>query len=678
MRAEDLNAMRNARRRSHPESHFLLVRLVAVIFATIAFACGGRSALAQVAPPPGSVPVPIAPPSPIAAPATPVPQASAPAGSEGGAPGAPSPTPAAPTGRRLDAFHVVADRITFYSNRFIMAADGHVTITLGDGTRITGKTFFYDLRLNRFVIAGGVYVHAAGSIIAGAAFSEYFDFDRAYFVPVLSEPDRWTFTNGNYAHPLWGRQMPGDTFFLPDLSGERVFLYSHSAVVDPHQSIRFAPAKINFGFVFVPFPSYFLTYSTNEYFAQNALTGAFADGPLDFAGGEHGLATAHIRYDSVDKVFPAVEVHQVSDDHYFVASVNPLTRPQKVYNFEAYDRINSTLQFQGAFQESAFQHDFSTPLAATAFEDLQLTQALPHSYLQLSDLQYYESLLAQPSTFLIGPGGTKVYYYGTGQHNWIPDHPSNANLEWVGFRHPILGLPINFQLRSSVGVIQNGITALETLGGVPYHTLFDKAVGINLTTRAIDIVPDPTGRHRDLYFTATADKQRQWFDIPRHLDTTIVSMSLTKVIDTKLTILGTYQNVNTSDFFGKFQSEAYPSNQSYYNFYTGQNLSISPGFRGFGTTRSFIQQIDFAPSNAVVAVATMRENDDFPKPNAGGIQLLGDTVGFVNYGVSPYELDLDVRFRFNRVLVLDISRSSYFNFGGFERYSPQFSFQIEK
>ena len=652
------------------------VRLVALIFATIAFACGASSALAQQPPPPGGVPAPIAPPSPIEAPATATPHASAPG--LGAEPGAPSPAPTPSTGRRLDAFHVVADRITFYSNRFIMAADGHVVVTLGDGTRITGKTFFYDLRLNRFVIAGGVYVFAAGSKIAGAAFSEYFDYDRAYFVPVLSEPDRWTFTNGNYAHPLWGRQMPGDTFFLPDLSGERVFLYSHSAVVDPHQSIRFAPAKINFGFVFVPFPSYFLTYSTNEYFAQNALTGAFADGPLDFAGGEHDLATAHIRYDSVDKVFPAIEAHQVSDNHFFVASVNPLTRPLKVYNLLVYDRLNSTLQFQAMFQESAFQHAFSTPLAASAYANLQLTQALPHSYLELSDVQYYESLLAQPSTFLIGPGGTKTYYYETGQHNWIPDHPSNTNLSWVGFRHPVPDVPINFQLRSSVGVIENGISALESLGGVSYHTLYDKAVGINLTTKSIDIVPDPTGRHHDLYLTATADKQRQWFDIPRHLDTTVVSMSLTKVIDTKLTILGIYQNINTSDFFGKYQSEAYPSGQSYYDPYTGDKLTLSPSFRGFGTSRSFIQQIDFAPSNAVVAVATMRENDDFPKPNPGGIQLVGDALGFVNYGFSPYQLDLDVRFRFNRVLVLDVSRTNYFNFGGFERYSPQFSFQLEK
>lgn len=665
------------------------VRLVALFFATIVFACGANTSVAQPVPPaPGGAPAPIAPPSPVVPP-TPTP---APSSTEAPSPGAtesgpatgatgpatpPAPSPA-PTGRRLEAFHVVADRIAFYSNRFILEADGHVSVTLGDGTRATGRTFFYDLRLNRFVLAGDVHVFAAQTEIKGAAFSEYFDFDRAYFIPKLSEPDRWTFAAGDYTHPLWGREMPGDTFYLPDVSRERAFLYSKSAVIDPHQSVRFAPANIYMGFVYVPFPSYFLEYGPNEYYAQNALPGAFADGPLDFAGGEHGLATAHIRYDSVDHVFPAVELHQLSDDHYIVASVSPLTQPFKVYNLQVFDKLSPTTQFQAFVQESAYQSGFSTPLSAAAYANLALTQALPHSYLQLSYIQYYESLLARPDTFLVGAGGTKVYYYQTGQHNWLPDHPSNTNFSWIGFRHPLNGLPISFQLRSSVGLIQNGVTPLETLGNVPYHTLYDKAIGLNVTTKALDIIPDKSGRHHDLYFTATADKQRQWFDIPRYVDTMVTSASITKIFDPAITVLATYQNTNTGDFFGAQQLEAYPPNASYFNPATGQPLEVSPGFRGFGTTRSWIQQIDITPSPVMAAVITMREDDDFPKPIPGTVQLVGSTVGFVNYGLSPYELDIDFRYRFNRVLVLDISRSNYFNFGGFERWAPQFSFQIEK
>jgi hypothetical protein len=651
-------------------------RFIAFIFCCwIANIAGARSANAD------EPPAPLASVAPAAATTTspaPIASATAPAAANpANVPASPEPSPAAPTGRRLAAFRVEAKRIAFYSNRYVMEADGNVVVTLGDGTRITGKTFFYDLRLNRFVIAGGIRLRAANADLPGAAFAEYFDFDRAYFIPVLARPDRWTFASGDYAHPLFGREQPGDTFFLPDLSGERVFLYSKRALVDPHQSVRFTPASINLGPAFVPFPSYFLTYSPNEYFAQNALPGAFADGPLDFAGGEHALATAHVRYDSVDKIFPALEVHQVSDNHYIVVSANTLTRPLKTYNLEAYDRITPALQFQAFVQETAFGHGFSQPLSATAFASYRLTQALPHSFLQLSDVQYYQSLLARPSTFVIGPSGP-VYYYEDPSHDFIPDHPNTVSLSWVGFRHPLGRLPLSFQLRSSFGASDNALTPLQSLGGVNYRKEYYKAVGANLTTKTLTLLADRSGRHRDLYLTGTLDKQRQWFSLPHHVDTTVASASLTKVFDPQVTLLASYSNINTGDFYGAQQSLAYPPAASYYNYYTGQSLQLSPAFRGFGTTRSFNQSLVFTPSQAVAALITMREDRDFPRPLPGTLQLVGDGLGFVNYGFSPYELDLDARFRFTRVLLIDVSRSYFFNFGGFERWAPQFSVQIEK
>jgi hypothetical protein len=608
--------------------------------------------------------------TPAAPPATPASQPSA-------SP-TPSETPLVPTGRRLSTFRVVAKRIAFYSNRYVMEADGNVVVTLGDGTRIAGNTFFYDLRLSRFVIAGDVRLSAAGRTIDGAAFAEYFDFDRAYFVPILSQPDRWTFASGDYAHPLFGREMPGDAFFLPDLSGERVFLYAKVALADPRRSVRFTPATINFGLTFVPFPSYFLNYSPNEYFAENALNGAFADGPLDFAGGQHSLATAHIRYDSLNKVYPALELHQVSANSYIVVSANPLTRPLKTYNLQVYDRITPTTQFQAFVQETAFQRGFSQPLSATAFANYQLTQALPHSFLQLSDVQYYQSLLARPSTFIIGPGGVPSYYYGDPSHNFIPDHPNTVALSWIGFRHQIHDVPISFQLRSSYGATTNTFTPIQDFGGVAYTKEFYKSLGINLTTKNFTLLADPRGRHRDLYFTAGFDKQRQWFSLPHFIDTTIVNGSLTKVFNTHVTLVANYTNVNTGDFYGARQTLAYPPGASYYNYFTGQTIEISPGFRGFGTTRSFAQSLVYTPSQTLSLNLTMRENDDFPKPLPGTIQIVGDGLGFVNYGVTPYQFDVDVRYRFTRVLVVDISRSYFFNFAGLERWTPQFNVLIEK
>jgi hypothetical protein len=619
----------------------------------------GPSGPPVAAPPPGPAvtqppAVPLVTPSPAAG----APEASAP-----------------PTGRRLDAYRVTAERVAFYSNRYILRADGHVQVTLGDGTIVTGNTFYNDLRLNRFVIAGNVTIRARGyAPVRGAAFSEYLDFDRGYFVPILSEPDRWTFSEGNYDRPLFGRDMPGDTFFLPDLSGESVFCYATRAVVDPRQSVRFAPARINFGLVFVPFPSYFLNYSANPNFAQNALNGAFADGPLDFAGGEHALATAHVRYDSVDHLFASYEEHQVSDNHYLVASINPLTRPFKQYNFLGYDRLSPGLQFQMAFQESAFQHGFSQPLSATAYLNMQLTGSLPHSFLQLTDVQYYDSLLGRPST--VSAGGRP--YYGDPSHPWVPDHPTQVQLSWIGFRHNVWDLPLTYQLRSSLGVVNNTDTPLQTLGGVDFTKEFSKAIGFNFATKSITLLKDRTGQHHDLYFAASLDKQRQWYSIPHHVDQTSVTSSLTKIVDSRLTLLASYTNFNTGDFYGAQQNLAYPGNASYYNPFTGLSYQVSPGFRGFGTVRSFQQQAVFTPNQNLTFNVSMRENDDFPKPLAGPLQLTGDTVNFVNYGSPPLEADFDVRFRITRVLVLDVARSYFFSFGGVERWSPQFSFQIQK
>ncbi len=638
-------------------------------------------AFAQTAAQPAAQPVPQPPgePGPVATPAT----APAPAPIASAAPSPPAPpsaspsaqasaSPAPPTGRRLAAYRLYADRIAFYSNRFVLGADGHVVVILGDGTRVTGNTFFNDLRLNRFIVAGDVTLTAAGRAVHGAAFSEYLDFDRAYFIPVLGEPDRWTFAAGDYAHPLFGREMPGDTFFLPDLTGESVAIYSQHATIDPKQSVRFNPAAINFGFARVSFPTYFLNFSQNPNFAQNSLSGAFADGPLDFAGGEHALGTAHVRYDSVDHAFLAYEEHQVSDNHYLVASINPLTRPLKQYNFLGYDRLSPGLQAVFTFQNTSFQHDFSTPLSSTAYAGLALTGSLPHSYLELNVSQYFDSLLAQPNTEQNGQP-----YYADPSHPWVPDHPNQASLSWIGYRNQINRLPLTFQLRSSYGFGANGPYGEQSLQNVTTNVEFYKSAGINLATKSLTLIADKSGHHDDLYFTGSFDKQRQWFSLPHFVDTTVVTGSLTKIFSRQLTLLAQYTNTNTGDFYGALQSDVYPGSSQFFDYYTGQTITI-PGFKGFSTTRSFIEQLVYSPSQALSFNVYVRENRDFPRPVPGPLELAGDQIDFVNYGQSPYEAYFDFRYRFNSVLVLDISRAYYFNFGGYEKWAPRFSFQIEK
>jgi hypothetical protein len=589
-----------------------------------------------------------------------------------------SATPKPSTGRRLAAFSLSADRVSFYSNRFIIGGEGNVRVVLGDGTTITGNTFSMDLRLNRFLVAGDVKLVAGGKETDGAAFAEFFDFDRAYFVPITSEPDRWTFAEGDYAHPLLGREMPGDVFFLPNLGGERNFLFAKRAVIDPNQSVRFTPANLNFGVSYVHFPSYFLEFSKNPNFAQNALSGADIDGPLDFAGGEHGLATLHLRYDSINHVYFAYEQHQLSDNHYLVFSANPLTQPGKQYNFIGYDRISPVMQVQVLAQEFAFQHSFTQPLSASAFLSFQITEALHHSFLQLTTTSYYQSLLGQPA---LREGGL---FYGDPSHPWVPDHPAGATLQWTGFRHRLKHLPLSFQLRSSFGVNHNGISALnetsglQTLGGLLYDTEWNHGAGLTLLSDPIILVHDRANRGRDVYLTGIFDKQRTYFSIPHHTDFTTTTLSLTKVIDRQhLTALLSYTNANIADFYGAQQSQVYPATVAI-SPATGEAYPQYLAFRGLSTSRSFREQLVFTPSPAVNASLTMRENDDFPIAVPGVATTVGNVTYFNNYGVPPYQLTADVRFRINSLLVLDVSRSYYFNFGGYQRWSPTFTIQFVK
>ena len=562
-----------------------------------------------------------------------------------------------------------------------MGADGNVDARLGDGTHITGNTFAMDLRLNRFVIAGNVTVTAAGVTQHGAAFSEFFDFDRAYFIPITSEPDRWTFASGDYAHPLLGREMPGDTFFLPDLSGDRIFLTAQHATIDPKQSVRFTPASVNFGLgQFVAFPSYFLNFSPNPNFAQNSLPGAFVDGPLDFAGGEHDLLTLHLRYDALNKIFPALEGHIVSDRSYLVGSVSPITRPLKQYNLLAFDRLSPGLQIQSAFQETAFQHSFTQPLSATGYVAFQVTGSLRQSYLQLSTQSYYDSLLAMPAPQVleIAPGQFQsLYFYGDPTHNFVPDHPVNVQLSWIGYKQK-LGQYLRTQVRSQLTFAYNSETPLFTLNNTNYSGIYGKALGVDISTEPLTLIKDEV-RKPKVYLSAVFDKQRSYYSLPHYVDQQEETISLTDVIRRrKLTGLLSYSNENTGDFYGAQQSAAYPpgSVSPYIDPYTGQIIPGYNAFRGFATTRSLREQLVYTPSQILTINASLRENHDFPVPIAGIASINGPTTSFQNFGVSPYEADLDVRYRFTNALVLDVSRAYYFSFGGFQRFSPQFYVQI--
>ena len=147
-----------------------------------------------------------------------------------------------------------ADHIAFYYDRYLIEADGHVQVQASNGMTISGDAFSMDLRLNRFLVASHVHLRSPGGNLDGAAIADFLDFDRIYFVPVITKPDRWTYENRDFLHPLKGRQMPGDVFYFPDVSGTGVSLSARTAIVEARQFVRFSSVHAYFFHQGVPLP----------------------------------------------------------------------------------------------------------------------------------------------------------------------------------------------------------------------------------------------------------------------------------------------------------------------------------------------------------------------------------------------------------------------------------------
>ena len=467
--------------------------------------------------------------------------------------------------------------------------------------------------------------------------------------------------------------MPGDTFYLPDVSSERIFLTAKKAVIDPHASVHFWPAVINFGIAKVPFPGYFLSFSPNPNFAQNALAGATVDGPYDFLGGTHALSTLHLRYDPINKAYFALEQHQVGENYYIVGSINPVTRPQKQYNLLSFFHAEKWLEISPALQENAFQPGFSQPYSATATVNPIVNIALRRSGLQINPLWYYESLLAMPQ-----PGINGSYYYYDPGHAWIPDHPFNLQINWIGYQNQVKHLPLYFRLRSAFGYahtspsagaynpeVQGQIKPLTTLGGVDYPTIYTHTLGITLLSPAVRIGRDHRGAAYDLSFNATFDKQLQWSSLPHTIDTTTWTGSLSKQLIEHVQGLLQYTNLQVSDRYGtpQDQAEVYPSYAG-----VGLNGTLYPSyeaFTGLATTRSLTEQLLVTPHPGLAFSASMRENDDFPIP-------IPQPQLQAQVGVPPYQATFDVRFKVTQILTIDIQRSYYFNWGGYYRWGSPY------
>jgi len=569
------------------------------------------------------------------------------------------------TWARADAqslIHLKAGRIAFYYDRFLLEADGNVRVTTDQGITMTGDAFSMDLRLNRFVIAGHVHVASPSGAQDGAALADFFDFNRVYFVPVTAEPDRWTFLNNDFAHPAKGREMPGDTFALPDLSRSTPFLTSTSAVVSTRNFVRFGSSVLDvYGAVGLPLPSYYLNFSTNQHMGVNSLSGATYDATYQFAGGANSISALHGRYDPTNNWYLSFEQHLASQKAYAVFSVNPATRPSKFWNLELSDQPTPHFQISTFTQLHTFQFWLTRPLEASQFTSVQMTQALPHSFVQLTSTFVNQSLLGRP------PNGL---FFDDPSHTWNPDHGSFTNLGVSSYELG-RGSPLRLTYRYGMGVIDDL--------NLPYK-IWSHYLGFTLYTPSIDLSHrEHDATQKDLFFNAAFDKQRTWYSVPHHIDQTSTTASLSRIMDSPhghVTSYLQYSVGNVGDYYGAAQRIAYP-------VIIAQNGVIDRGyaaFRGFATFRTLSFGTVFANGSNFALSVVARKHNDFPAPVPGFFTLpptdiFGRYIYTPYFGQPPYDLTADVRMRLTPTMSLDVSRTYYFNFGGM-RWSPRFVIQV--
>ena len=566
----------------------------------------------------------------------------------------------AETTRSLELHASVVD---FYSNRYILTADGNVSARFSDGTVVRGNTFSMDLKLNRFLIAGDVHVDGPHIHAVGAAFAGYPDLDRNYFLTEGGTPDRYTYYGLDFTDPHKGRQQPGDAFYFPDLSDQKPYIIANKATIFLKNNVEFPiGSRIDVLGVYVPTPGYVVNYSSNPNFYQNAFSGAVFDVGVPFHGSADAISAGHFRYDQYRGFYTAFDQHFVHNLDYAVLSVDPLTQNQRQFNAILYKRISPAVEARTFFQLSALSQGLNQPTSASSYANFTVNSRVGKYAVGLNVDQYNNDLMA----------GAQVAF---NPYNDLlqAGHPFDMTLsvqsyedEFRLFRY--LGVPLKFQYRAGYGYNYNsyGLGVLgpgaanipPDFGGAPYTSIFNTYLGFTAYTSSIRV-------GKQLSLSAKADKLETWYSLPHHTVVTNTSVTLARTpLSIKLpAFLLTYGVLNIGDYYGAAQRIAYPAaadTQESPGFGTFTGLAA---FDGFATARTLSGSMVYTPTPYFALNLSMQYLNVTPRPVPG----LG--------GAAPWQFTADVRLRISQHILVDLTRSYYFNFAN-NAWSPQFGIQF--
>ncbi len=549
-----------------------------------------------------------------------------------------------------------ADHIAFYYDRYLVEADGNVRVTMSDGVTITGDTFSMDLKLNRFLIASNVHLKSPSGNLDGAAIADFLDFKRIYFLPVIEKPDRWTYENGDYTHPLKGREMPGDAFYFPDLSHNRVSLVAKFATIGEKSYARFEGVTSYLFGLGAPLPSYYVYFGSNPDLGVNSLAGANLDLTYQFAGNNNSISAFHLRSDQTNGVYGSFEQHFAGPHGYAVVSVNPGTKQQRYWNLVLDQRVGQHFQintFSQLYLDAP--HWLQQPYAAATWSTITATQAFPQSFLQATaNLVNYN---------LIGP-----------EQPAEPNHPSQLQLTATSFNHRIAKTPFYENVSYGIG-FNHDAYGLQQYGGFNYTTIWNHTLAGTLYLPGLKF-GDRENNYRTYYFNATYSKQYQWFSVPHYtvIDSTLGSIS--RQFSREVNAYVSYGVINTGDYY-RHSGYSAPNTPPVID---GIPVYSILAFRGVSTLRTLTVGGNYSANPNLIATLAYQHHDDFPIPYPGLYPLPPlNNLGLPQYqnylGQPPNDITPEVRFLAIPHVVIDVSRSYYFNYGNL-RWAPQTTVQI--
>jgi hypothetical protein len=553
---------------------------------------------------------------------------------------------------------VSAKVVDFYSNRFIVTADGNVRVRLSDGTIVRGETFTMDLKLNRYLVAGDVRLDGPTIHQVGAAFAGYPDLDRSYFLPANGTPERVTYYGLDWATPHVGREQPGDAYFFPDLSGERPYIVADGARIIPKTNVLFDAARIYTAGAYLPSPRYVVTFSPNSHFYENAFQGGRFDVALPFNGSAHSLSALHLRNDPYNGTYLAFDQHFVWDRDWIAFGIDPLTQEQRQYNLIGYKRWSPKFESRLFLQESAAQPGIiNRPTNAAGFSQLQLTGGFKGSSITLTQDNYWQYLLGLPK------GLTDLTTLSDAFDPRWREHPTDGSLVFTGGPSPLVHGPLEIDVRPRTGV--GYAHDAYGYGGYPNlqpgpASIFYKYAGGSLSTNSIKL-------GGGLSFSGSYDRQRMWYSTPHQVDNGDLRLALAGAYDPRqIRYFVAYEVKTLDDYWGAQQLAAYPPGTecggdvcvSQFGRFSGQNA-----FRGLATSRGYTSSLIWTPTQYFGVNLTLARFYDTPAPVPGV------------YGQPPWQFTGDLRMRLSRQVLLDLTRYYYFNFAN-ERWEPQFGIQF--